>query len=93
MDPVISPPWTWTNGIFIYAAHTAVAMVSNRSAIVTTTSGWRSLNTVASSAKPSPVDLAEVMGFSFQNHVNPTVDGESFFFHDVVGAAVSIEES
>ena len=37
---------------------------SKRSATVTTTSGFRLSNTVASSARPSPVDLAEVTRFS-----------------------------
>ncbi len=45
-------------------AAVAVASVSNRSAIETTTSGLRSSKTVANSDSPSPVDLADVTRFS-----------------------------
>ena len=48
----------------MYAAATVVAMVSNRSATVTTMSGWSISNTVGSSRSPSPVDFAIVVGVS-----------------------------
>ena len=48
----------------MYAAATAVAIVSKRSATVTTMSGCRSSKTVGSSSRPSPVDFAIVDGVS-----------------------------
>ena len=48
----------------MYAAAIAVAIVSKRSATVTTTSGWSSSKTVGSSSRPSPVDFAIVAGVS-----------------------------
>ena len=48
----------------MYDAATAVASVSYLSATVTTASGLRLSNTVASSDRPMPVDLADVTRFS-----------------------------
>ena len=42
----------------------AVAMVSKRSATVSTMSGWSAWNWVASSMVPSPTDFAMVIGVS-----------------------------
>ena len=64
IEPDISPPCVCATGMFMYAAATAVAIVSKRSATVTTTSGWSSSKTVGSSSRPSPVDFAIVAGVS-----------------------------
>ena len=48
----------------MYAAAIAVAIVSKRSATVTTTSGCSSSKTVGSSSRPRPVDFAIVAGVS-----------------------------
>ena len=62
--PLISPPIVWASGMFMYAAATAVAIVSNRSPTLTTTSGLSMPNIVGSSSRPRPVDLAIVPGVS-----------------------------
>ena len=48
----------------MYDAAIAVAIVSNRSPTLTTTSGFSSSNMVGSSSRPRPVDLAMVAGVS-----------------------------
>ena len=62
--PLTSPPIVWATGMFMYDAAIAVAMVSNRSPTLTTTSGLSSSNMVGSSSRPRPVDLAMVAGVS-----------------------------
>ena len=64
MVPVTSPPMVWASGMFIYAALTAVAIVSKRSPTLITTSGLSMSKMVGSSNRPNPVDLAIVSGVS-----------------------------
>ena len=52
------------------AAAAAVARVSKRSAMVTTTSGFRFSKTEASSTSPSPVVMADVWGVSPSRSMN-----------------------
>ena len=64
IEPDTSPPCVCATGMFMYEAAIAVAIVSKRSATVSTTSGWSSSNTVGSSSRPRPVDFAIVAGVS-----------------------------
>ena len=64
IEPETSPPCVCARGMFMYAAASAVAIVSKRSATVTTTSGRSCSKTVGSSSRPSPVDFAIVAGVS-----------------------------
>ena len=93
IEPDTSPPCVWATGMFMYAAAIAVAIVSKRSATVTTTSGWRSSNTVGSSSSPSPVDFAIVVGFS-PSMINRIVasGAKPSCVHYVDGGAEPLEE-
>ena len=62
--PLTSPPIVWASGMFMYAAASAVAIVSKRSPTVTTMSGCSWSKVVGSSIRPSPVDFAIVVGVS-----------------------------
>ncbi len=62
IEPDTSPPCVCATGMFMYAAAIAVAIVSKRSATVTTTSGSSISNAVGNSSRPNPVDFAIVAG-------------------------------
>ena len=64
MLPETSPPIVCASGMFMYAAASAVAIVSKRSPTVITMSGCSRSNAVGSSIRPSPVDFAIVLGVS-----------------------------
>ena len=69
--PLISPPMVCASVMFMYAAATAVAMVSNRSPTVSTMSGRNWSKTSGSSTSPMPVDFTIVIGVSpFDEHVH-----------------------
>ena len=78
--------------MFMYAAATAVAIVSNRSATVTTTSGWSSSNTVGSSSSPSPVDFAIVAGrLALDDEADRRVRGEAVHRQHLERVAEALE--
>ena len=92
IEPETSPPCVCATGMFMYAAAIAVAIVSKRSATVTTTSGWSRSKCVGSSSRPRPVDFAIVAGrLALDDEADRRVRREAVLRHDVERVAEPLE--